>query len=135
MGGRAIERKDRIDALGGVLLGCGGVVVLGAFRHYRSAEFLGLDQLRANGIPEHAALNTSGWNARVRHPLYFGTLLALVGGLLVSCMLEHCVFVGISIAYLYVGATLEERKLVKAFGDEYRAYQREVPMLIPRLSM
>jgi len=30
-----------------------------------------------------------------------------------------------------IGSVLEERKLVREFGEEYRAYQRQVPMLVP----
>jgi len=33
--------------------------------------------------------------------------------------------------FFYVGARLEEHDLVAAFGDDYRAYQRKVPMLLP----
>jgi protein-S-isoprenylcysteine O-methyltransferase Ste14 len=33
--------------------------------------------------------------------------------------------------YLVVGTILEERKLVAEFGESYRAYQREVSMLVP----
>jgi protein-S-isoprenylcysteine O-methyltransferase Ste14 len=33
--------------------------------------------------------------------------------------------------YLYVGTFFEERRLVREFGDDYRAYQRQVPRLIP----
>ncbi len=34
-------------------------------------------------------------------------------------------------AWIWVGAVLEERDLVAEFGEGYRAYQREVPMLVP----
>jgi protein-S-isoprenylcysteine O-methyltransferase Ste14 len=33
--------------------------------------------------------------------------------------------------YVLVGARLEERDLVRDFGDEYRGYQNRVPMLLP----
>jgi len=33
--------------------------------------------------------------------------------------------------WIWVGAVLEERDLVAEFGDVYRAYQRQVPMLVP----
>ena len=33
--------------------------------------------------------------------------------------------------YLFVGSKLEERKLEQQFGEAYRSYQRNVPMLFP----
>jgi protein-S-isoprenylcysteine O-methyltransferase Ste14 len=33
--------------------------------------------------------------------------------------------------YLVVGARLEERKLILEFGQTYREYQKQTPMLIP----
>ena len=65
----------------------------------------------------------------VRHPLYFGLLVAfwatpeMTPGRLVLCA-------GLTL-YVVVGALFEERDLVLAFGDTYRRYQREVPMLLP----
>lgn len=114
-----------------VLLGLG--IVLAAFKNYRTTEFLGIDQLHANGQPEHLELNTNGWNGIVRHPLYFGTLVVVLGVLLASVTLENALVAAITMLYLVVGARLEEAKLVQAFGDEYRTYQQRVPMLIPYL--
>jgi protein-S-isoprenylcysteine O-methyltransferase Ste14 len=34
-------------------------------------------------------------------------------------------------AWIVVGTLLEERDLVAQFGEEYRVYQTEAPMLIP----
>jgi protein-S-isoprenylcysteine O-methyltransferase Ste14 len=44
-------------------------------------------------------------------------------------------FVSLAIIYIYIyiGATLEERKLEQVFGEEYKAYQRNVKMLLPFL--
>ena len=65
----------------------------------------------------------------VRHPLYLGLVIALwaapqmgIGRLVLAA--------GMTL-YIVVGATLEERDLVDTFGDDYRRYQREVPMIIP----
>jgi protein-S-isoprenylcysteine O-methyltransferase Ste14 len=33
--------------------------------------------------------------------------------------------------WIIIGTVLEEKDLVSDFGDEYRLYQRKVPMLIP----
>ena len=37
--------------------------------------------------------------------------------------------------YLVGGTVLEERRLVAAFGAEYRAYQQRASMLVPRKAL
>jgi protein-S-isoprenylcysteine O-methyltransferase Ste14 len=73
----------------------------------------------------------SGLNAYVRHPLYFGILLFVIGFFLVSPNWKNLVFAVISVLYLIVGTLLEERKLMAEFGQEYVNYKKEVKMLIP----
>jgi len=34
-------------------------------------------------------------------------------------------------AYFVIGSRLEERKLVREFGENYRRYQQSVPALMP----
>lgn len=65
----------------------------------------------------------------VRHPLMLGFLIAfwatptMTGG--------HLFFsIGIT-AYILIALQLEERDLVSQLGDTYRAYRRDVPMLVP----
>jgi len=40
-------------------------------------------------------------------------------------------FAAVTTAYIFVGIALEERDLVKLFGDEYIRYRERVSMLIP----
>lgn len=65
----------------------------------------------------------------VRHPLYFFILLMIWTPVSVST--DRLLFNGLWTTWIIVGTILEERDLVASFGDEYRNYRRNVPMLIP----
>ncbi|AXY75229.1 isoprenylcysteine carboxylmethyltransferase family protein [Paraflavitalea soli] len=78
-----------------------------------------------------AQLVTSGLNRYVRHPLYFGTLLALWSFFLVFPELGYLITCLSITVYTWIGTLWEEKKLQQEFGAAYRAYQQSVPMLIP----
>lgn len=65
----------------------------------------------------------------VRHPLYLGMLIPLWCPPSMS-IARLALAIGLT-AYVLIGARLEERDLVRDFGDEYRAYQDRVPMIVP----
>lgn len=44
---------------------------------------------------------------------------------------DRLVFNLLFTGWIIVGSVLEERDLVADYGDDYRNYQRRVPMLIP----
>ena len=67
----------------------------------------------------------------VRHPIYVGWLLIFWATPTMTA--SHLVFALLSTAYILVGIRLEERDLVRQFGDRYLVYRREVPSLVPRL--
>lgn len=75
---------------------------------------------------------TTGIYGVVRHPQYDGILLAVFGQLVHWPTILTLLLAPI-IAWAYVRlAYKEEALLIKTFGDQYRAYQRRVPMFIPR---
>ncbi|MES1944517.1 Isoprenylcysteine carboxyl methyltransferase [Salinisphaera sp. PC39] len=78
-------------------------------------------------------LVTHGLYAFVRHPQYTGLFLALFGEGVVHwpTLFSVGLFPLIVLAY-YRLARHEERHMLAEFGDTYRAYQRRVPMFIPR---
>lgn len=75
-------------------------------------------------------LVTTGPYRTVRHPIYSGFLLAVIGtGVAVSVYwLVAAVLLG---GYFVYSAVLEERYLTERFPDTYPEYKRSTKMLIP----
>lgn len=117
--------------LGWLLLLAGGVWGVVGLKSYDLGEFSGLFQLKTGGQPLHTQLVVGGLNRWVRHPLYFGTLLLAWGYFFASPALKVLALAVVSSIYLVVGSWLEERKLAQQFGEAYRQYQKNVPMLLP----
>jgi len=77
-------------------------------------------------------LITSGPYRYVRHPIYSGLLLAVVGTALATNFLGLAVAVILG-AYFYYAATVEEKNLIAAFPTGYPAYREHTKKLIPFL--
>ena len=65
----------------------------------------------------------------VRHPLYFFSL-ALIWATPVLTINWLWFNIGATL-YFAVGSLVEERRLVRVYGDAYRQYQARVSWLIP----
>ena len=91
-------------------------------------ELFGLRQA-FGGRAREPVLRTPLLYRWVRHPLYFGMLLALWSASTMSA--GHFLLSTLLTLYVLIGVRHEERDLVRVFGDAYRAYQAAVPMLIP----
>lgn len=99
-----------------------------AFKPYSTAEFLGFDTLRNPEIfNKPGKLSVQGMNKWVRHPLYVTGALALIGYLLLNPHLNRIVYVGISLAYMWIGSRLEEKKLIDLYGTPYQEYLDKTP--------
>lgn len=67
----------------------------------------------------------------VRHPIYTGILFGLIGSAIARDEWRGLLAVAIAWAGLWRKLRLEERWMIERFGDAYRAFQAEVPALIP----
>jgi protein-S-isoprenylcysteine O-methyltransferase Ste14 len=95
-------------------------------------ELFGLHQVASNltgkAMPE-PKFRTPLFYKFVRHPLYFGFILAFWAT--PTMTIGHLLFAAGTTAYILIGILLEERDLVGVFGEDYRRYQHRVSMLIP----
>lgn len=73
----------------------------------------------------------SGPYAIVRHPIYAGMLLALLGTTLVSSAVGNLLGFVFALLSLCQKACIEEQFLLVEFGEPYATYQRGVKFLIP----
>lgn len=88
---------------------------------------------RIHAARKEDRLMTEGVYSRMRHPQYTGLFLIVFGEGIVHwpTIVSVAAFPIIVIAYTLL-ARKEERQMVEKFGDEYREYQRNVPMFIPK---
>ena len=79
---------------------------------------------------ESHELVTSGPYRFVRHPIYFGMLLSMVGTSLVIGIAGLLVLLGFGSVVIYrIG--VEERLMVQLFADKYLAYKKRTKAIIP----
>jgi len=118
--------KGMIRYLSLMLATLGVIVIIRSFREYKLSSFIGLkdepSEFKRTGILNH-----------VRHPIYSGTILIVIGFFLFNPTLATLVSVCCTLAYLPVGIYLEERKLIEQFGKRYLSYKQEVPCVFPDL--
>ena len=91
----------------------------------------GFPELRPNQHQQR--LITSGIRSRVRHPIYLAHFCE---------MLAWSVGTGLAVCYaltafaVVTGAVmirLEDQELERRFGEEYKAYRKNVPSVLPRI--
>jgi methanethiol S-methyltransferase len=95
-------------------------------------DLFGLRQVlrrRAGRPPVQPAFVTPALYRLVRHPLYLGFLIAFWAAPTLSQ--GRLLFASVMTTYILVAVRLEERDLVATFGDQYRSYQEDTPMLLP----
>lgn len=116
------------------LIGSIGVVI--SLLQIDLMRFVGIAQiiayLRNEPLPlPPEKLQTRGLYRLVRHPLYFFSLMSLW---FISPMTDTMLVFNVAATlYFVVGSLIEEKRMLRYFGEEYRAYQAQVAWMIPLL--
>ena len=79
---------------------------------------------------ERPELVTTGIYGYVRHPIYIGMLLMMLGSAWVVNAYWLLVFV-VAAGYFVVSAVVEEHNLERQFGKPYERYRRKTKMFVP----
>jgi protein-S-isoprenylcysteine O-methyltransferase Ste14 len=95
--------------------------------------YLGQNWSSAVSIKVGHQLIRTGPYAWVRHPIYFGLLLATVGTALARREPRGLLAFGLLWLGLWIKSRMEEQFMLKTFGSEYEEYSRATGALIPKL--
>lgn len=109
----------------------GVLLFAAALRHYSFLHLLGASQILEGDRPTAAApggIESRGVLGLIRHPFYTGALLLFWTQDLDRTRLMVNIILTV---YVVIGTRLEERKLVREFGNEYIGYQKRVSMFFP----
>jgi protein-S-isoprenylcysteine O-methyltransferase Ste14 len=123
-GGALAVHSPAIAAVG--LLVCLSGIALAIWARFDLGRNWGMPMTQ-KAEPE---LVTSGPYRLVRHPIYSGLLVAVLGTALVTNLLGLAI-VAVMTGYFYYCASVEERNLTATFPSAYPAYRSTTKMLIP----
>jgi len=83
-------------------------------------------------VKESHQLIKSGPYRLVRHPIYFGMIVAMAGAAVVNRELRGVVSVVLLFLGFFIKSRIEDRFMEDTFGAEYEAYRKATGALIPR---
>ena len=118
-----VHLSSAVQWLGVGLCGCGMVFAIWARVH------LGSNWGMPMSLKQDAELVTSGPYAHVRHPIYTGFIVAMIGTTLVQIL--WIVPLVLFFIYFLWSAKTEEKIMLNEFGEKYADYMRRTKMLIP----
>jgi protein-S-isoprenylcysteine O-methyltransferase Ste14 len=116
---------------GAALFITGFSIYYAAFKSFDRAQVSGLAELEPN--QHRQQLVTTGIRSRVRHPIYLGHLCEILGWCVGTGLVPIYVLAAFAVITGLEMIRIEDRELEARFGEQYRAYRRNVPAVIPHL--
>ena len=104
----------------------------GSFLERPAVEDTRLDTSPADAPPDGPGSRLGPYRL-VRHPIYFGVLLAMAGTAIGFGSFSGLIGVPIASMALWTKASMEEQFMIEQFGADYIRYQHEVKAIIPRV--
>ncbi len=112
-----------------VLLTAAGVGIAIWARWHLGANWSGVVTLKEG----HELIRTGPYRS-IRHPIYTGILLALLGTAVALGEVRGLVAVGVAWLSFYIKANREESFLAQEFGPRFAEHQQHTGMFLPRFS-
>lgn len=113
----------------GVVLAAGGIAVAFWARWHLGTNWSGVVTLKQG----HELIRTGPYRT-IRHPIYTGILLALLGTAISFGEIRALLGVAIAWASFYIKARREELFLSQEFGPSFAEHQQSTGMFLPRFS-
>jgi len=124
-----VFQKTRLLKMSALFLTAVGVLIIRqSFKHYSIKSFLGIESENGSTL-----VTRKGILKYVRHPIYSGTILIVLGYFLYDPRIPILITILCIYVYLFVGIKLEEAKLLKIYGKKYESYKNEVPAILPKV--
>lgn len=106
------------------------IVIAGSFFTFDIKEFLGIGKIISRN--KKTIISKHGFYGIVRHPMYLGGFVFFLA-LMTHTPLAQFLGYLILAVYMIIGTVREDRRLANELGEEYRSYQKEIPMFLPKL--
>lgn len=117
-----------IRSIIGFLLLCVGETTI-----LRSLKVFGMDYMGLVYVyyPEESEVQRHEIYSILRHPTYFAIFIIALGGVIFRFSLYSIIFYVMLICGMMIHVRyVEEKELIKRFGDSYRDYQKNVPAIL-----
>jgi protein-S-isoprenylcysteine O-methyltransferase Ste14 len=125
LGRRFVPRSSAVDSIG-LVLTIAGVAFAICARFYLGRNWSGTVTVKQ----DHKLIR-SGPYAVVRHPIYTGVALALLGTAIAVGEIRGLAATGVALIGMRLKSRLEEEFMTEQFGAEYEQYRKDVKAMIP----